>query len=160
MDKDDEALYAVGEALYRLSAAIIRTSGQPTRLSLTSASTLAALSRLGPQRITELAALQRVAQPSMTVVIRGLEQSGLVERAPDRTDGRAVLVSVTAAGEEYLAHRRQVGAEEVAAFARELSEEDAAALAAAVPALIRLRALQERSAQCNTASASKAERQG
>lgn len=81
----------------------------------------------------------------MTAVIGGLEQAGLVGRAPDPTDGRAVLVSATAEGEQFLAGRRQVMAEQIAALARQLPDEDAAALAAAVPALVRLRALQERS---------------
>lgn len=161
MDKDDEALHAAGEALYWLSAAIIRSSTIPRQMSLTSASTLASLSRLGPQRITELAALQGITQPSMTAVITALEQAGYVERAPDPTDGRAVLVSATEAGEEYLAARRQAMAERIAALARQLPDEDTAALAAAVPALLRLRALQERSTQIGepgTPSAPKAKR--
>jgi DNA-binding MarR family transcriptional regulator len=153
MSENEEALHEAGEALYRLAAAIIRTASQSTKLSLTSASTLAALTRLGPQRITELAALQGVAQPSMTAVIGGLEQAGFVERAPDPTDRRAVLISATAAGEAHLVLRRQAGAERMARFARELSDEDAAALAAAVPALIRLRDLQEAAAYSGGAAA-------
>lgn len=158
MSENEEALHEAGEALYRLAAAIVRAGAQSMKLSLTSASTLATLSRLGPQRITELAALQGVAQPSMTAVIGGLEQAGFVERAPDPTDRRAVLVSVTAAGEEHLALRRQAGAERMVEFARELSDEDAAALAAAVPALVRLRDMQEGSARSGTASGLKAKR--
>jgi len=147
MSKDEQTLHAAGEAVYRLSAAVIRGIVQPTRISLTSASTLSAVSLGGPQRVTELAALQGVSQPSMTVVVSALEQAGLVERAPDPTDGRAVLVSATAAGERFLADRRQVMAEQIAALARRLPEEDAAALVAAVPALVQLRELQERATQ-------------
>ena len=161
MNKHEEELHAAGEALYWLSAAIIRGSSIPRQMSLTSASTLAAVSRLGPQRITELAALQHITQPSMTAVITALEQAGFVERAPDPTDGRAVLVSATVVGEEYLAARRQAMAGRIAALARQLPDEDVAALTAAVPALLRLRALQERSTQTGepgTTSASKAKR--
>jgi DNA-binding MarR family transcriptional regulator len=162
MNKHEEELHAAGEALYQLSAAIVRGSSIPRQMSLTSASTLAAVSRLGPQRITELAALQNITQPSMTVVISGLEQAGFVERAPDPTDGRAVLVSATAVGEEYLATRRRAMAGRIAALARQLPDEDVAALTAAVPALLRLRALQERSTQAGesgtTSSAPKAKR--
>ena len=164
MNKHEQELHAVGEAVYGLSAAIIRGSAVPRQMSLTSASTLAAVSRLGPQRITELAALQNITQPSMTAVITALEQAGFVERAPDPTDGRAVLVSATPAGEEYLAARRQAMAGRIVALARQLPEEDVAALTAAVPALVRLRALQERSTQVGdpgttgTALASKAKR--
>ena len=143
MSTDEDALHEAGEALYWLSAAVVRASTQAPRISLTSASTLSALNRLGPQRITELAALQGVAQPSMTAVIGALAQSGLVARAPDPTDGRAVLISLTDAGEKFLAERRRAGAERVAALARQLPAEDAAALTAAIPALVRLRHLQE-----------------
>lgn len=155
-EKDERALQA-GEALYALSAAVIRAAAsQRPRLSLTSASTLAALCRLGPQRITELAALQGVAQPSMTTLVSGLEQAGFVERAPDPTDGRAVLVSVTAAGAELLAARRRARTEQVASLVRQMSDEDAAAIAAAVPALVRLRVLQENVAQSGATGAPKA----
>jgi DNA-binding MarR family transcriptional regulator len=155
MSTDEEALNAAGEALYWLSAAVIRSVAQPTRIGLTSLSTLSAVSRGGPQRITELAAQQSVSQPSMTAVISGLEQAGLVARAPDPTDGRAVLVSATDAGERFLADRRRVMAEQIAALARQMPDEDAAALTAAVPALVRLRALQESSIQSSAAAALK-----
>jgi DNA-binding MarR family transcriptional regulator len=143
VSEEEQGLQAAGEALYWLSAAVVRSVTHPRRISLTSVSTLAALGRLGPQRITELAALQGVAQPSMTAVIGALEQSGYVARTPDPTDRRASLISLTAAGEEFLAERRRAGAERVAALARRLSPQEAAALAAAVPALVHLRALQE-----------------
>jgi DNA-binding MarR family transcriptional regulator len=140
---DEETLRAAGEALYWLSAAVIRGANQPRKISLTSVSTLSALSRTGPQRITGLAAQQGIAQPSMTAVIGALEQAGYVARGADPTDGRAVLVSITEAGEAFLADQRRAGAEQLARLARRLPEQDAAALAAAVPALVRLRTLQE-----------------
>ena len=142
-DENGQDLHAAGEALYWLAAAVIRSVTHPRRISLTSVSTLAALGRLGPQRITELAALQSVAQPSMTAVIGALEQAGYVARTPDPTDRRASLISLTAAGQEFLAERRRAGAERISGLAARLPPQDAAALAAAVPALIRLRALEE-----------------
>jgi DNA-binding MarR family transcriptional regulator len=39
-----------------------------------------------------------VTQSAMTQIVTRLERDGLVERRPDPTDGRAVLVSVTPAG--------------------------------------------------------------
>jgi DNA-binding MarR family transcriptional regulator len=153
MSENEDGLQAASEALYWLAAAVIRTVTHPRRISLTSASTLSALSRLGPQRITELAALQGVAQPSMTAVIGALGQAGYVTRTPDPTDRRATLISLTAAGEQFLAERRRAGAANITALARRLPPEDAAALAAAVPALIRLRALQEEPASTAPAPA-------
>jgi DNA-binding MarR family transcriptional regulator len=56
----------------------------------------------GPRRITELAEREGLAQPTTTVMIKRLEQNGWVQRERDAADGRAVLVSLTAAGAEAL----------------------------------------------------------
>jgi DNA-binding MarR family transcriptional regulator len=140
MDPDHRAS---AEAVFWLSAAVIRYTSQPRQLSLTAVSTLSALERRGPQRISEMAALQGVAQPSMTVLVGSLEQTGLVTRRPDPSDGRAVLVSLTPQGEEFLAGRRRAGADRLSELVGKLSAAEADALAAAVPALLRLRELQE-----------------
>src|SRR5580692_4164738 len=84
---------AAAEALYRLITAAVRQ--QPRDISLTSASTLATLERTGPRRITDLAMIEGVTQPAMTVLVRVLERSGLVERKGDPTDKRVALVAVT-----------------------------------------------------------------
>jgi DNA-binding MarR family transcriptional regulator len=139
------------EAVYWLSTAVIRYTSQPRQLSLTGVSTLSALERKGAQRVSELAGVQGVAQPSMTVLVGSLEQAGLVARRPDPSDGRAVLVSLTAAGAEFLAERRRAGAERLSEIVGKLPAEDLAALAAAVPALLRLRELQEEAMEAATA---------
>lgn len=138
-----------GAALHALSAAVIRFVEHPRQLSLTSVSTLAALDRRGACRITELASLQGVAQPSMTALVGSLEQAGLVQRDPDPTDRRAVLVSLTPSGRSYLATRRRGGAERLSTLIGRLPADDVAALSAAVPALLRLRELQEEAMELN-----------
>src|SRR3954468_19345343 len=75
-------------------------------LSLTAAATLARLQREGPARLTELAAAEGITQPSMTALVARLSAQGLVRRAADPSDGRAVILSLTGAGEELLAQRR------------------------------------------------------
>ena len=141
---------AAAEVVYRLSAAVVRYTSQPRQMSLTGVSTLSTLERRGAQRISELAAVQGVAQPSMTVLIGSLEQAGLVTRRPDPSDGRAVLVSLTAAGKQFLVELRQAGAQRLSEFVGKLSDEDSAALIAAVPALLRLRELQEEAMESGT----------
>jgi DNA-binding MarR family transcriptional regulator len=149
MERDPRA---AAEVVYWLSAAVIRYTSQPRQMSLTSISTLSALERRGAQRISELAALQGVAQPSMTVLVGSLEQAGLVARRPDPSDGRAVLVSLTPTGERFLAERRQAGAERLSELVGKLSDDEAEALTAAVPALLRLRELQEEAMESATGS--------
>jgi DNA-binding MarR family transcriptional regulator len=149
MERDQRV---AAEAVYWLSAAVIRYTSQPRQLSLTGLATLATLERRGAQRVSELAGVQGVAQPSMTVLVGSLEQAGLVSRRPDPSDGRAVLVSLTAQGQEFLATRRRAGAERLSELVGKLPAADAEALAAAVPALLRLRELQEEAMEAATTS--------
>ena len=94
--------------------------------------------RGGPRRITELAAEERVTQPAITLLVNRLTERGWVQRIPDPTDGRAVLVSLTAAGEEVFerlrAEYRALLHEEMAS----LEDGEVEALAAAVAVLDKL----------------------
>jgi DNA-binding MarR family transcriptional regulator len=56
----------------------------------------------GPRRITELAVEERLSQPGITLLVNRLEDRGWVQRTADPNDGRAVLVSLTAAGADAL----------------------------------------------------------
>ena len=91
-----DARVGVGEALIGLAASVVR--GARRDMSLTSLGTLSTLDRAGPQRITDLARAEGVAQPSMTVLVRALERDGLVVRRADPSDKRVVLIELTAAG--------------------------------------------------------------
>jgi DNA-binding MarR family transcriptional regulator len=130
---------AIGEALYGLVILAVRNG--PREISLTAASTLSTLDRTGARRLTDLAMIQGVTQPSMSVLVTGLEQAGLAERRPDPSDRRVVLVSLTAAGADYVHARRRAGAAAFADLIDKLSDDEQAVLAAAVPALNRLREL-------------------
>jgi DNA-binding MarR family transcriptional regulator len=132
---------AVAEALYRLVSAAVRQ--QPRQISLTSASTLATVERTGPRRITDLAAIEGVTQPSMTALVTVLERAGLVERRQDPRDQRVVLVALTAAGTDYLRSRRRAGAEAFARLIDKLSPDETAILLAAAPALQHLNELDD-----------------
>jgi len=129
-------LDAVAAAFYGLVTLILRN--RPRDISLTAASALSTLNRSGPQRLTDLAAIEGVSQPSMTVLVTGLERAGLAERRPSPDDGRVVLVAMTPAGADYLRSRRRTGTAVVADLIGELTAADTAALAAAVPAINRL----------------------
>lgn len=73
-------------------------SGSRPDLTLAQVSILLTLIDNGPMRMTELAARERVRTPTTTVAIRRLENLGLVKRARDPRDMRAVLVEVTPDG--------------------------------------------------------------
>src|SRR3954454_13942934 len=103
-------------------------------MSRTEAGVLSALIA-APRRITELAELEGLAQPTMTLLVQRLEQRDWVKRERRADDGRVVLVSVTEAGSATLAEfRAQVGAA-LRAHMDAMSDEQIAALETATEAL-------------------------
>ena len=66
-------------------------------LSSTEAAVLGHLMRSGPMTPGQLAKAEYVRPPSMTRVIETLERRDYVRRDPHPTDGRQLLVSLTAA---------------------------------------------------------------
>jgi DNA-binding MarR family transcriptional regulator len=146
-DQRAEQRAATGTALYALVIEAVRRI--PRTMSLTSLSTLSTLERTGPRRITDLAVIEGVTQPSMTTLVKVLERDGMVERRGDPSDGRVALVAVTQAGSDLVRARRRTNAEAFAQLIDKLSDEDAATLAAAIPALERLRALSEGSSRAS-----------
>jgi DNA-binding MarR family transcriptional regulator len=139
--KDTGIRPTAGQALFGLVTAAVRRWDRD--MSLTSASTLATLDQTGPRRITDLAVVEGVAQPSMTVLVSALERSGLVERRADPVDRRVTLVTLTAAGAGYLRRRRRAGAEGFDQLINKLPPDEAETLRAAMTALAHLRALDE-----------------
>jgi DNA-binding MarR family transcriptional regulator len=114
---------------------LFRSLSPASGLSMTAAATLASLERLGPQRLTVLAAREGVTQPAMTQLISRLEESGLVRREASQEDGRVVLVVITDEGRAVLARRRLVRTDRLAGIIAQLGPEHRAALASALPAL-------------------------
>jgi DNA-binding MarR family transcriptional regulator len=114
---------------------LFRSLSPASGLSMTAAATLAGIERIGPQRLTLLAAREGVTQPAMTQLISRLEESGLVRRESSPDDGRVVLVAITEQGRATLARRRSARAERLTGIIAQLSPDHRAALAAALPAL-------------------------
>lgn len=90
---------------------------------------------LGPRRISELAADERVTQPGITLLVNRLQQRGWVQRAADPNDGRAVLVALTAAGEHALERLRAEYRALLQAEMAELDDQEVETLARAVQIL-------------------------
>ena len=130
----DDLAQQLDDAVVGLRAATLPRAG----LSLTAAATLARLQRSGPARLTELASAEGVSQPSMTALIARLADQGLVRRAADPHDGRAVVLTLTPAGGEVLAQRRAERTRQITGPLAGLSEDDVRRIADALPALIRL----------------------
>ena len=67
---------------------------------------LATVDRRGPLSPSELAEIERIKRPTVTRIVRHLEEAGLVERVRDPADGRASILSVTAEGRALLKRLR------------------------------------------------------
>lgn len=76
------------------------------RLSFTSLSVLHTLSRAGACRLSDLVRTEQIKQPALTAAVAKLERDGLVRRSPDPSDGRASMLSLTAAGRSIVSRRR------------------------------------------------------
>jgi DNA-binding MarR family transcriptional regulator len=108
-------------------------------LTLPEISALARLDRTGPTTSSALARLEQISPQSMGATLGSLEAHGYVERRPDPTDGRRVLLSASETGLKVLRHRRSVKAEHLArAMAAEFTAAELGQLEAAAPLVERL----------------------
>jgi DNA-binding MarR family transcriptional regulator len=127
----------LGVALTRLTNTL-REAVLPPGMNSAQARTLLALHDAGPQRVTDLARLDHLKQPTMSAVLIRMERLGWVRRLEDKDDLRAVIVRLTPAGErianQLIAARTTV----LQSYLETLSSADRAALTAALPALRKL----------------------
>ncbi len=128
-DRSEQIDYVASHLLSR-AALLVRLLVKQVRsreMSRTEGEVLSIL-REGPRRITELAELEGVAQPTMTLLIKRLEQRGWVDREGLAEDGRVVMVSITAAGESVAEAFRARFLAALRIDLGELSDEQLAAL--------------------------------
>jgi DNA-binding MarR family transcriptional regulator len=92
----------------------------------------------GPRRITELAELEGLAQPTITILIKQLEEKGLVTRTRQSGDGRVVLVTSTGSGKIALEDYRERARVVFGEYLAEISDEQVEALATATETLEQL----------------------
>jgi DNA-binding MarR family transcriptional regulator len=95
-----EQLDYVAEHLPSRAAVLVRLLVKQVRSSEISRTEMEVLSilREGPRRITELVELEGVAQPTMTLLVKRLQDKGWVEREGLPDDGRVVIIRITGAG--------------------------------------------------------------
>jgi DNA-binding MarR family transcriptional regulator len=90
----------VAEHLPSRAALLVRLLVKQVRSREISRTEMEVLSILteGRRRITELAELQGLAQPTMTLLVKRLQEKGWVRREGVADDGRVVIISLTDAG--------------------------------------------------------------
>jgi DNA-binding MarR family transcriptional regulator len=127
----------LGMVLARLYG-FLRRAILPEGMSLTQALALGTLRDLGPQRVTDLADLEGVRQPTCTGIVNAMEAQGWVARRSNDADRRAVLVELTTEGRRTLQAITDARTGVLDLHLRELSESERKALAAALPGLTKL----------------------
>jgi DNA-binding MarR family transcriptional regulator len=104
----------------------------------------AALSRLlafGPITSADLARAEGISPQSMGATLGQLQELGLVERSRDESDGRRILLGVSAAGREVMERKRDARARQLAdALDEGFTPAEVDVLAKAAPLLERLAA--------------------
>jgi DNA-binding MarR family transcriptional regulator len=106
----NEDLSSAADRFHSAAIHALRHARREDAASGLTAARLSALSVLvfsGPRTLGELAAAEQVRPPTMTGIVRGLEQDGLARRGPDPRDARVVRVQATAKGKRVLQQARQ-----------------------------------------------------
>jgi DNA-binding MarR family transcriptional regulator len=122
-------LSSAADRFHSAAIHVLRYSAREDPASGLSAARLSALSVLvfgGPKTLGELAAAEQVRPPTMTRIVHGLEEDGLVVRASDPADRRITHVRATARGKRVLQRARKRRIEKLA---ERLSSLDAKELA-------------------------------
>jgi DNA-binding MarR family transcriptional regulator len=107
---------------------VIRQLSDRGEVSVTALDVLHRLDTEGPVRLTALAAVAGVSQPSMSQLVQRFERRGVAQRTADPRDGRATLVTITDAGRGLLEEHRREVREKLANLMATLHSDDRAGL--------------------------------
>ena len=124
----------------RLRVALARLSRRLRRHALagltpTQLAALSTVEQSGPLRLGDLAAAEGIAPSTLTRMVAVLEDLGYVKRDSDPRDARASTLAITAKGHTTLERLREEGTALLTQWLTQLSPEERAALATALPAL-------------------------
>lgn len=136
MDRPDNTA-ALGADLLAVVARINRLANQRIELPLpfAQARLLSTIEDQGQTRISDLAALDHCSQPTMTTQVRRLEDAGLVTRAEDPGDARAVLIGITDEGRQILSRVRADRSAAINPYLEHLDDDERTALVDAIRVL-------------------------
>jgi DNA-binding MarR family transcriptional regulator len=128
------ALQATLGRLYRR----LRQTRITSDLSMPESSALSRLDREGPISAAQLSKLERITPQAMGSTLAGLAERGLLERAPDPSDGRRTILTLTPAGGEAVHSKRSARTEQLAGALARLTPSERETLVGVLPLLDRL----------------------
>jgi DNA-binding MarR family transcriptional regulator len=98
-------------------------------------SALSSIVRFGPLRPGDLARLESITAPSITRVIAGLDEIGLITRTPDPADGRAFFIQATTAGHQAVLRVRAQRAERLRGVLEDCTDDQIVQIGSALDVL-------------------------
>ncbi|MHB8244103.1 MAG: MarR family winged helix-turn-helix transcriptional regulator [Acidimicrobiales bacterium] len=129
----------LGAARLRIAVARMARRLRPTAaagsLTATEVDVLVAAERLGPVRLSDLAAFTGLNPTMLSRLVPKLEELGLIHRLADETDRRACLVEAGAKGRRLLEKVRTERTDALSKVLSQLDQTQRQALAAALPAV-------------------------
>jgi DNA-binding MarR family transcriptional regulator len=133
------------DALERAVGALLRSLGGRRSGSILPAASVTLLDHLdysGTQRVSQLAACQKIGIPAITPRLKDLQAAGLIRRGVDPSDARVSLISLSPKGRATIARIRSARCQLIADAVADLDRDS---LATAADALSRIaEALQRR----------------
>jgi DNA-binding MarR family transcriptional regulator len=123
----------------RLARRLRQMRADDLELTGSQLSAMASLLHHGDQLMGELAALERIQPPSMTRIVNGLEERGMVVRRPSERDRRQCSVALTDVGRDLLLANRRRRDQWLAQQIEQLDDADLEVLRRAVVILDRVR---------------------
>src|ERR1700754_2365108 len=101
-NKDLQLASDLRTVVTRLVKKLRKQSVTGQQLSLTERSVLALLNQQGSLLPSELASMEKITNQSMSQILSHLMELGFINRTASDTDGRKVLISLTAEGEKTI----------------------------------------------------------
>lgn len=135
---DAARLAAVISPLRRALLAAARADARLPELSEAQIDVLRALPRGTARGPAQIAAQLRLSRPTVSNLLSSMEAETLIERTPDPTDGRRVVVRASARALDLFDRFDAANSALVAKASADLDDDDRAALTAALPVLERL----------------------
>jgi DNA-binding MarR family transcriptional regulator len=113
-------------------------AGAQAGITPTRASLLHTIDRLGPLRLSEVAAEEGINPTMLSRIVGALAEGGLIDRIQDPGDRRAALVATTKQGRRLIARMRRERTDVLSMALEGLSVRELAQLERALPALEKL----------------------
>jgi DNA-binding MarR family transcriptional regulator len=125
-------------SVMRLSRRLRNEQSRDDALTPNQLAVLGTVWRRGPMTIGDLAEAEKVQPPSMTRIVKGLCDNGLLARSHDDSDGRRVVVSLTGHADDVLTDMRRRKEAWLNQRLRELAPAERQVLRDAAPILERI----------------------